>query len=94
MRVNALDVTNIAVVPLAIRQAHADSEGFEVLINNAGYGPVGPFESATNEQIQQQFAANIFGVFAVTRAAQPLLRVQKSGVIINITSVGGARLSP
>ena len=94
VRVYALDVTDAAAAPRAIEQAHADFGGLDVLINNAGYGLVGPFESATDEQIQQQFATNVFGVFAVTRAALPILRAQKSGVIINITSVGGRTAFP
>ncbi|MBF9224311.1 SDR family oxidoreductase [Hymenobacter ruricola] len=89
VRVYALDVTDAAAAPRAIQQAHADFGSLDVLINNAGYGLVGPFESATDAQIQQQFATNMFGVFAVTRAALPILRAQQSGVIINITSVGG-----
>ncbi len=94
VRVYALDVTDAAAAPRAIQQAHADFGGLDVLINNAGYGLAGPFESATDEQIQQQFATNVFGVFAVTRAALPLLRAQKSGVIINVTSVGGRTAFP
>ncbi len=65
-----------------------------MLVNNAGYGLAGPFESATEAQIQQQFATNLFGVFSVTRAALPIMRKQKSGVIINITSVGGRTAFP
>lgn len=94
VRVYALDVTDAAAPPRAIQQAHADFGGLDVLINNAGYGLVGPFESATDAQIQQQFATNLFGVFAVTRAALPLLRAQQSGVIVNITSVGGRTAFP
>ncbi|AMJ66558.1 SDR family oxidoreductase [Hymenobacter sp. PAMC 26628] len=94
VRVYALDVTDAAAAPRAIAQAHADFGGLDVLINNAGYGLVGPFEAATDEQIQQQFATNVFGVFAVTRAALPLLRAQQSGVIVNITSVGGRTAFP
>lgn len=89
VRVYALDVTDVAAAPRAIQQAHQDFGSLDVLINNAGYGLVGPFETATDAQIQEQFATNVFGVFAVTRAALPLLRAQQSGVIINITSVGG-----
>ena len=89
VRVYALDVTDEATVQGAVQQARQDCGGLDVLINNAGYGIVGPFESATNEQIQQQFATNLFGVFSVTRAVLPLLREQQSGVIINVTSVGG-----
>ena len=94
VRVYALDVTDITAPPRAIQQAHQDFGSLDVLINNAGYGLVGPFETATDAQIQEQFATNVFGVFAVTRAALPILREQKSGVIINITSVGGRTAFP
>jgi NAD(P)-dependent dehydrogenase (short-subunit alcohol dehydrogenase family) len=89
VRVYALDVTDTASVQQAVAQAQQDFGQLDVLVNNAGYGLVGPFETATTEQIQQQFATNMFGVFAVTQALLPALRTQKSGVIINITSVGG-----
>ena len=89
VRVYALDVTDATSVQQAVTQAQQDFGHLDVLINNAGYGLVGPFETATPEQIQQQFATNVFGVFAVTQAMLPAMRAQKSGVIINITSVGG-----
>ena len=94
VRTYALDVTDGAAAARVVQQAHTDFGGLDVLINNAGYGLVGPFETATDAQIQDQFATNVFGVFAVTRAALPLLRAQKSGVIINITSVGGRTAFP
>ncbi|MEJ7665717.1 MAG: SDR family NAD(P)-dependent oxidoreductase [Hymenobacter sp.] len=89
VRVYALDVTDVASVQRAVAQAQQDFGRLDVLINNAGYGLVGPFETATSEQIQQQFATNLFGVFTVTQAVLPALRAQKSGAIINVTSVGG-----
>ena len=94
VRVYALDVTDAAAVPRVIQQVHQDFGGLDVLVNNAGYGLVGPFETATDAQIQDQFATNVFGVFAVTRAALPIFRAQQSGVIINITSVGGRTAFP
>lgn len=94
VRTYALDVTEEGAAARAVQQAHADFGSLDVLINNAGYGLVGPFETATDAQIQQQFATNVFGVFAVTRAALPIMREQKSGVIINITSVGGRTAFP
>ena len=82
-------MTDVASVQRAVAQAQQDFGRLDVLINNAGYGLVGPFETATPEQIQQQFATNLFGVFTVTQAVLPALRAQKPGVIINVTSVGG-----
>jgi NAD(P)-dependent dehydrogenase (short-subunit alcohol dehydrogenase family) len=94
VRVYALDVTDVTSVKQAVAQAQQDFGSLDVLINNAGYGLVGPFETATTEQIQQQFATNMFGVFAVTQAALPAMRAQQAGVIINITSVGGRTAFP
>lgn len=94
VRVYALDVTDGAALTRVVQQSHQDFGSLDVLVNNAGYGLVGPFESATEAQIQQQFATNLFGAFSVTRAALPLMREQKSGVIINITSVGGRTAFP
>jgi NAD(P)-dependent dehydrogenase (short-subunit alcohol dehydrogenase family) len=89
VRTYALDVMDEAAVTRVVQQAHQDFGGLNVILNNAGYGLVGPFETATAAQVQQQFATNLFGVFSVTRAALPLLRAQQSSVIINVTSVGG-----
>jgi len=94
VRVYALDVTDGLAATRAVQQAHQEFGGLDVLVNNAGYGLAGPFETATEAQIHDQFATNLFGVFAVTRAALPLLRAQQSGVIINITSVGGRTAFP
>ncbi|QKG52006.1 SDR family oxidoreductase [Hymenobacter sp. BRD67] len=94
VRVYALDVTNAASVKQAVAQAQHDFGRLDVLVNNAGYGLVGPFETATEAQIQQQFATNMFGVFAVTQAVLPAMRAQQAGTIITITSVGGRTAFP
>lgn len=94
VRVYALDVTDGLAVTRVVQQAHQDFGALDVLVNNAGYGIVGPFEAATEEQIQSQFATNLFGVFGVTRAALPIMRTQNAGTIINVTSVGGRTAFP
>lgn len=90
----ALDVTDPASVELAVRQATERFGRIDVLINNAGYGLFGPFETATPEAIRREFATNVDGVFAVTRAVLPGLRAQGSGVIINIASLTGLVAMP
>ncbi len=89
MLVTGLDVES----PESIRQAVADALGtfgaIHALINSAGYGLMGVFESATAEQIRKQYAVNVFGLMHVTQAVLPYMREQKSGVIINISSFGG-----
>jgi len=61
----------------------------DVLVNNAGYGQFGPFEEIEPEAIERQFATNVFGSFNVTRAVLPVLRAQRSGHVINMSSNGG-----
>ncbi|ODS90507.1 MAG: hypothetical protein ABS45_15710 [Comamonas sp. SCN 65-56] len=90
----ALDVTDQASVNAAVGQAIKRFGRIDVLINNAGYGLFGPFETATPEAIRQQFATNVEGVFAVTRAVLPGMRAQGSGVLINIASLTGLVAMP
>ncbi|MBO0939134.1 SDR family oxidoreductase [Fibrella sp. HMF5335] len=77
----------------SIRQTVADAisafGGIDVLINNAGYGAVGPFEAATSEQVQRQFDTNVFGVMNVIRAILPYFRQKREGTILTVTSMGG-----
>lgn len=84
-----LDVTD----PASIREALEQVTTLDVLVNNAGYGLVGPFECSTSEQVKRQFDTNVFGLMDVTRAALPKLR-QAKGVIINISSIGGRLTFP
>jgi NAD(P)-dependent dehydrogenase (short-subunit alcohol dehydrogenase family) len=60
-----------------------------VLINNAGFGVLGAVEEIPADEVEAIYRTNIFGLLAVTRAALPLLRRQRSGHIINISSIGG-----
>ncbi len=84
-----LDVTNLQDVKNAIRKAVEEFGRIDVLVNNAGYALVGAIEETSDEQIKQQFDTNVFGVLNVTREALPILREQKSGHIVNISSVVG-----
>ncbi|QEA12691.1 SDR family oxidoreductase [Comamonas flocculans] len=90
----ALDVTGAASVDAAVAQAQQRFGRIDVLINNAGYGLFGPFETATPELVRRQFATNVEGVFAVTRAVLPGMRMQGSGVVINIASLSGLVAMP
>ena len=84
-----LDVADSDSITTAV-QAGVDKFGaIDVLINNAGYGLMGPFESATKEQIRKQFDVNVFGLMDVTREVLPHMRSAASGTIINISSFGG-----
>lgn len=94
VRTLALDVTDppsiAAATPLGI-QAFG---GIDVLINNAGYGTFGPFEAASDDQLERQIATNITGLMHVTRAFLPHFRERKAGVIVNLSSVGGVCTFP
>jgi len=84
-----LDVTDLDSINTATEQILNDFGTVDVLLNNAGYGLAGPFEVATREQIQRQFNTNVFGLMDVTRAFLPHFRENKSGMILNVSSIGG-----
>ncbi len=94
VRVFALDVTNEVSVAAAVRGTRETFGRVDVLVNNAGYGTIGPFECASREVIARQFDTNVYGVFTATRAVLPLMRERRSGVIINVSSLGGLTTFP
>ncbi len=85
----SLDVTEQVQIDDAVAQAKAKFGRIDVLVNNAGYGYQASVEEGVESEIRAQFDANVFGLFALTRAVLPVMRAQKSGNIINITSVAG-----
>lgn len=84
-----LDVTDQASIDAAAAQILSDYETIDVVLNNAGYGLLGPFEGATQEQIRQQFDTNVFGLMEVTRAFLPHFRANRAGLFMNVSSIGG-----
>ncbi|HEY9841749.1 MAG TPA: SDR family oxidoreductase [Candidatus Obscuribacterales bacterium] len=84
-----LDVEEPATVQAALQTCVATFGRLDVLLNNAGYGSAGPLEAASDEQIRRQFEVNLFGLIDVIRAALPILREQRSGLIMNVSSIGG-----
>ena len=89
IRLLHLDVLDGDSIRQAIGTAVKEFGGIDVLVNNAGFAVVGPFEAATKAQIDRQFNTNVSGLMDVTKEIIPLFRKQKNGVIINIASIGG-----
>jgi len=85
----SLDITNPADIDAAVAAARATFGRIDVLVNNAGYGYQSTVEEGEETEIRAQFDTNVFGLFAMTRAVLPLMREQRHGNIINITSVAG-----
>ncbi len=89
-----LDVTEGESIAGAIAQTLETFGRIDVVVNNAGYGLVGAFEAIDPAQIQKQFDTNVFGLMAVVRAVLPQMRAQRSGTILNVTSIGGKMAFP
>jgi NAD(P)-dependent dehydrogenase (short-subunit alcohol dehydrogenase family) len=90
----ALDVTNKAAVDAAIGETHARFGRLDVVINNAGYGLFGTIEEVNEAEARAQIETNLFGALWVTQAALPIMRAQKSGHIIQVSSIGGVNAFP
>jgi len=84
-----LDVTRPDQIEAAVAAASERFGRIDVLVNNAGYGYMATVEEGEEAEIRRQFDANVFGLFAMTRAVLPIMRQQRSGHVISITSVAG-----
>jgi NAD(P)-dependent dehydrogenase (short-subunit alcohol dehydrogenase family) len=87
--ITRLDVTDKQTIQTAVAAGIEKFGQIDVLVNNAGYGALGALEASTEEEVRKQFDVNLFGLIAVTKAVLPAMRKQKSGTIINVSSVGG-----
>lgn len=89
LEVFALDVVDAAACEAAVRFAIDHYGQLDVLVNNAGYGQVAPFENMAADDFRAQVETSFFGVVNLTRAALPGMRQRRSGRIVNVSSVGG-----
>jgi NAD(P)-dependent dehydrogenase (short-subunit alcohol dehydrogenase family) len=90
----ALDVTDKSAASAAIAEAHARFQRLDVVVNNAGYGLFGAIEEVSEAEARAQIDTNLFGALWVTQAALPIMRAQRSGRILQISSVGGVQAFP
>ncbi len=85
-----LDVTSAASIATAVAEvASLAPTGLDVLVNNAGFGVLGPTSEISDAEIRRQYDTNVFGLMAVTSAFLPAMRERRRGRIINVSSLGG-----
>ena len=89
LNIRELDVNDDTSIEKTINCIKSEANRIDVLINNAGYGLVGFFEDLTLDEIRNQFETNFFGVLNITKKIIPIMRSQKSGTIINVSSGAG-----
>jgi NAD(P)-dependent dehydrogenase (short-subunit alcohol dehydrogenase family) len=89
-----LDVTDDKSVKNAIDRIVNERKRIDVLVNNAGYGLSGALEDLSMDEIRAQFETNLFGAIRVMKAVLPIMREQRGGTIINISSIAGRFGSP
>jgi NAD(P)-dependent dehydrogenase (short-subunit alcohol dehydrogenase family) len=84
-----MDLRDAAQVSNVVQEAVARFDRLDILVNNAGYGITGAVEEASEDEISAVYETNVFGLLRVTRAVLPQMRKQRSGHIVNLSSIGG-----
>jgi NAD(P)-dependent dehydrogenase (short-subunit alcohol dehydrogenase family) len=85
----SMDLRDVAQISLVVMDALTRFGRIDVLVNNAGYGVTGAVEEASEKEISALYDTNVFGLLRVTRAVLPQMRKQRSGHIVNLSSIGG-----
>ena len=83
-----IDITKVESVEKGLDKVIKQGR-IDILVNNAGFGFVGPVEAFTIEEVKVQYETNVFGTLRMIKAVVPMMRAQKSGIIINISSING-----
>jgi short-subunit dehydrogenase len=94
VRTLSLDVTSETSVSNAVAEIIAAEDRIDVLVNNAGYGSYGALEDVPTEEARAQIEVNVFGLARLTQLVLPHMRAQRSGTIVNISSMGGRFATP
>ena len=89
IRINQLDVTDDVSVKDAVQAILSETGRIDVLVNNAGYVLNGAFEDLAMDEIKAEYETNVFGLIRTTQTVLPIMRRQKSGIIVNISSGAG-----
>ena len=89
IRIVEMDVDNDNSVKTTIEKIISERNRIDILVNNAGYGLFGALEDVPMEEIKRQYETNVFGVIRVSQNVLPIMRSQRDGIIINISSVSG-----
>ncbi|MCQ8193946.1 oxidoreductase [Streptomyces rugosispiralis] len=90
----AMDVTDDDSMRAGIEQITAETGRIDVLVNNAGYGSYGALEDVPLDEARYQFEVNVFGAIRLTQLVLPCMRAQRSGTVVNVTSMGGKIYTP
>ncbi len=92
--VTRLDVTDAASIEAAVAAGMDKFNKIDVLMNNAGYGAYGPLEAFPMDRVRRQFDTNVIGLLETTKALLPHMRANRSGTVVNISSIGGQMTFP